>query len=105
VFLLYLHNTSQASFYVKTGAWRRFLEAFGPVDKVTVCPFLGENGNFSRRTYPQPSGEEFLKMDSTSAAIAVAREDVRKDFLVTQFRELNDLQLAFVGGGIGETAL
>ena len=44
-------------------------------------------------------------MDSNNAAVAVAVEDARKDFQVTQLRELNDLQLAFVGGGIGETAL
>ena len=44
-------------------------------------------------------------MDSSNTAIAVAVEDIRNDFEAVQLRELNDLQLAFVGGGIGETAL
>ncbi len=44
-------------------------------------------------------------MDSSNIAVAIVVEEFRNEYLDVQLRELNDLQLAFVGGGIGETAL
>jgi len=44
-------------------------------------------------------------MDSGNSAVAGVSEDFRNEYSDVQLRELNDLQLAFVGGGIGETAI
>jgi fructose-bisphosphate aldolase class 1 len=59
----------------------------------------------SRRPYFYPSlNPEELEMDLNKTEMNVV-EEATKQAIEAQMNELSDLQLAYVGGGIGETAV